>query len=688
MAYFVSGGYFDQSGIIRESGYKRLSFRTNLDYQASKKVKFGNNFSITRAAVGRVRNERGNSTILNAISYSPTTPVYRDGKYAYNPSQGLDNPVARIEAPEFKTTNIRTIGNVFAEFRPLEGLLLRTTWGIDYLNIEEDYFLPPNTTLEGLSSKGQGLAETSRTLLWINENTATYSRTFAESHSFTILGGFSMQESQFRKIGAATSVFPGDQIPTLGAGAVKNNAFTSIEEYGIISYFGRFNYSFKEKYLLSATYRIDGSSRLSPGNRYNAFPAVSAGWRISEEGFMQGLSFIKDLKIRGSYGITGNQEGIGNYRSRGITRGGFNYNNQSGLAPQDAPNENLTWERTTQVDAGLDISLFNNRLTLIADYYYKETNDLIYPIVLPRSTGFFSYLINDGQMVNRGFEFQLTTQNIQRPFNWTTSINFALNRNKLIDLPVKQLNNGASIGGELTNIARVGGSLGSFYGYVVDGIFQSQEDIQSLNDGSPTGVYQRTGTAPGDIRFKDLNNDGVVNSEDRTIIGNAFPEFSGGLTNRLTYKGFDLNVVLQFSYGNDIFNYNRYINEGMVNLNNGAKSTLNRWQTPGQDTDIPRAIDSDPNANTRISTRWIEDGSFLRFKTATFAYSLPQAWIKRAGLTNVRLYVQGQNLLTFTNYSGFDPEVNSFSTDNNALGIDWGSYPQARTYTIGINLGF
>lgn len=691
-SFYVSGAYSRQQGSIIESEFNRMNFRANIDHQVNDKLTIGNSLTVSRTRTQRINNYFG-GVIGVALQTPPTVSVRNAiGEYGVDTLNGRDNPVAIAEAPDFYTLALRTLGNVYAQYEPIPGLVLYSRFNVDLQNTENNYYLPPGTTFQGRQFQGRGIANDSREWLWNSENTVTYSRTFAEQHAFTWLGGFSVQEASIRRINAEATNFPETGIPTLGAGAIKNDASTSVQGFGIVSYFSRLNYSFRDGYLLQANFRVDGSSRLAAGNQYDIFPSVSAGWRVSQEKFLANNPVITELKIRGSFGYTGNQEGIANYYSQGLVVSGFNYASQGGIAPQNAPNPNLKWERTRQYDAGIDLDLFD-RISIIADYYYKETNDLLVAVLLPKTAGFNSYLQNNGQMTNEGFEIALNTQNFVGAFKWTTNFNFARNINTLARLATGDFPSGPSIdSGERTSLSAEGAPIGQFYGYVTNGIFQTTDEITQFNEQSPTGVYQSAGTSPGDIRFKDVNGDGVVNSNDRTVIGNGLPDFFGGITNNFSLKGFELSVLLQYVYGNELFNNNRLNSDAMRFTQNATTNALNRWRSPEQpgNGNVPRAIQFDPNRNSRVSDRWVEDGSFLRIRTVSLAYNIPMVLCRKVGLNSVRVYANAQNLYTFTNYTGFDPEVNLYGGDsfgNTALGVDLGNYPPSRTVTFGINVG-
>ncbi|MHA6246527.1 SusC/RagA family TonB-linked outer membrane protein [Pontibacter sp. CAU 1760] len=690
--FLVSGTYFDQEGIVIGSSFERANGRLNLDHNISDKIRVGSSLGLSRSNSSRIQNDNNiNGVISTALLVASDIPVFlSDGTYAKDPGASTENPVAAAKEPTLSAISARMIGNVFAEWDILPSLRFRTTFGLDYLTFREEDFRP-TTTNTGAGSNGQGQMSYRQDVSWLNENTLNYSKTFNEIHSFQALLGISYQQSTFNSIFAAATGFPGNDIKQLSAGSVKTSATSSESAWGLESYFSRFNYSLMNKYLFSASVRADGSSRFGENNRYGVFPAASVGWRISEETFLDGLDFISELKLRASYGVTGNSE-IGNFDALALVGAGANYLQQAGLAPSQLGNPDLTWEETKQSNIGLDFGVLNNRIVLNVDAYLKQTDNLLLARPLVGSSGFVSVQENIGSMENKGLEFALTSYNIESNdpggFNWNTNFNISFNRNE-----ITKLYGGNPYPAGFASWVEEGQPIGSFRGYVVDGIFQTQDEITTLNSravdqtGNPNAVYQSTATRPGDIRFKDLNEDGVITSDDQQIIGNAQPRYTGGITNNLTYKGFDLTFFFQFTQGNDIYNNTRAFSEGMNGVFGQTDGVLNRWTPENTDTNVPRAVYGDPNNNRRTSDRWLEDGSYIRLKNLVLGYTIPTSVLERVHLQRARLFLQTQNLFTITDYTGFDPEVNTFSGNNVALGTDFLVYPQARSVTFGVNIG-
>lgn len=697
--FLVSGTYFDQDGIIIGSGFRRGSGRFNLEHSISDRVRIGSNLSISRSLSNRIANDNNIYGVLSAaILLGSQTPVYNaDGTYGRDPLSSVENPVAAAKEPIFEARNGRLIGNVYAEVEPVKDLRIRTSFGADYLSLKEDRFLP-NILLASVAANGQANSNTRSDVNWLNETTANYSKTFNNDHNVNLLIGGSVQKSVQEGIQATASNFPGNTIHTLTAGSVKTEASSDATVWTLVSGFARLNYDYRGKYLFAASVRRDGSSRFGKNNKYGTFPAVSAGWRVSQEDFLKDNTIISELKLRGGYGQTGNFD-IPNFASRGLFGVGVttvvngvvtnaNYLQQAGLAPTQIANPELTWEKSEEYNAGLDLGFLENRVLISANAFERNTNALLLNRQLPLTSGFASISQNIGSLRNRGLEFELTTQNVKSTdFTWTTNFNISVIRNR-----VTSLVNDAAFAAGFASRVQVGESLGSFYGYKVDHIFQTTDEISALDaaaklaTGNPNSVYQ-SGAKPGDIKFVDITGDGVVDSRDQTIIGSAQANFFGGINNSLAYKGIDLSFFFQYMQGNEIYNNTRAFAEGMNGQFGQLGSVRNRWTPTNTNTDIPRAANGDPNNNRRTSTRFLEDGSYLRLKTITLGYNLPTGIVRGAHLQSARIYVSGQNVLTFTKYQGLDPEISTFSGTNTALGTDFLTFPQARTFQVGVNLG-
>ncbi|ALD21516.1 SusC/RagA family TonB-linked outer membrane protein [Hymenobacter sp. DG25A] len=703
-SYRVSGSYFDQQGIILGSGFNRASGRVVLDNKLSDHIRMGVNLGLNRSVNNRIQNDNNIYGVLStAILVASDIPKYKaDGTYARDPASSTENPIAAAREPFNKGISSRIIGTQYTEFEFIKNLKYRATFGLDYIQFKDETF-NPSTTNAGRGTSGAATFSINTDANFNHISSFLYSKTFGD-HAFDGQFVLDYQQSTFNSVIAQGTGFPGNTVRQLSAAAVKTNASSSETQYRLFGTLARLNYNFKDKYLFGATLRRDGSSRFGRNNRYGYFPAASVGWRISEEAFLQDNATITDIKLRASYGETGNQE-IGNFVSRGLINTGANFAQVGGLAIGQLENPNLKWERTATANVGIDLGLIDNRIYLSVDAYDRKTRDLLLARAVPGNTGYLSYQENIGNMTNRGLEFALNTVNIRAQedggFNWETNFNIAFNKNEVTKLVDGDQGTAAGFASWL----EVGQPLGAFRGYRVDGIFQTQEEINALDaaareqTGSPTARYQLAATRPGDIKFRDINGrdaagkltgkpDGRITGDDQEILGNGQPDFFGGLTNTVRFKGFDLSAFIQYSYGNEIFNNNISFAQGMNGVFGQDAAVLNRWTPTNTNTNIPRAVYGDPNNNRRTSDRFIEDGSYARLKNLTLGYTLPKAISQRAHLSNVRVYVQGQNLYTLTDYSGLDPEVNTFSGSNISLGTDFLTFPQARTITGGISLGF
>ena len=652
--YYASGGYFKQDGISVNSGFDRYNFKLNLDQQVGNRFRLGTNLNLSRTETnGSVRSELGignSGTVLGALAQIPTIPV-RDslGLYGVNPFQAFDNPVGNL----LETSNIiqtyQVVGNTFGELNIMPNLVLRSSVGIDYRSQLENEFITrdyPGTS--NALEETRGSARTGNTLqtIWLWENTLTYNPQLGGGNNLTLLAGQSMQESERFTSNASVQGFPSNLVPYQFAATTRLGTSTYREQWGLMSYFGRAIYDYDGRYLATLSVRADGSSRFAPNKRFGYFPALGLGWRISREAFFPQGAVVSDLKLRGSYGVNGNQEipiyGRFSTYGTGINYAGPSGAIQSGVAPQGIGNNDVQWETTYQTNAGLDLGMFDNRLNLTLDAYRKRTTDLLYNVSIPLSTGSqqLEVIQNIGEIENKGVELGLNTTNVQAAdggFSWTTNLNVSVNRNKVVNLGQIPGMDGGLVDRQLIggySIQRNGEPLGSFYGYKVQGIFQSDAEVAAA-------AFQTVRTAPGDLRFVDINGDSVINDDDRTIIGNPNPKMVAGVTNTFTFHGLELSVLFQGSFGNDIYNQNLQTIEGMADPLNQTTRVLDRWTPTNTTAVLPRAVRSDPNGNNRFSDRFIEDGSYVRLKNLTLAYNLPVSLISRAKFSALRLYVTG-----------------------------------------------
>jgi TonB-linked SusC/RagA family outer membrane protein len=694
--FALSGGYFRQDGIIIGSDFKRYSVRLNLDSRLSDKIRIGNSLSISRTEQRAVTTDEDTKSglVFLAMNQLPTLPVYRDGTYA-GPEGPIEyvgdksNPVGRaLEIDNFLTRN-RLLGSVYGEWDILEGLRFRTNLGLDVLFRTSSAF-EPDYQWGGIRHSPATVDDrASNELIWLAENTLTYTRTFGGKHALTALAGTTAQNAASQGLGARDGRYPYNGVQSLNIGSGTYGAESSRDGWSLLSYIGRVNYAFADKYLFTGTVRVDGSSRFGASNRYGVFPSGSVAWRVSQEGFMQHLPVVSDLKLRASYGATGNQE-IGLYGYATLLSGNQNYvfNDQItvGVGPTTLPNPDVRWESVKQANLGIDLALFNNRVALTADVFDKTTTGMLLGIPIALSSGYRSAsAVNAGRVQNQGLELGLNTRNLDGgALTWNTDFNITFIKNKVLDLSVGQPIPGGGIDFNQTiTRTQAGHPIGAFYGYVTDGIFQSADEVKAH-------AVQQPGTAPGDIRFRDVNPDGIINDDDRTFIGNPIPRFTFGLTNNLAFKGFDLSLFLSGVYGNDVFNANRIFNEQMSGAFNQTTETLNRWRSPEQPGNgkMPRAVWDDPNTNARTSDRYVEDGSYLRIRNLTLGYTLPQALAQTLRISRLRVYASAQNLHTFTRYKGFDPEVGPYRGNSLQNGVNNGTYPVARVLLAGVNVSF
>jgi TonB-linked SusC/RagA family outer membrane protein len=674
--FSVSGSYFDQDGIVIGTGYKRYSGRVNIDNKISDKFNVGISSSFSNSISNRVNNDNNiYGVVSGSILLGPHVPVYNaNGTYGGDPLSSVDNPVASALETTFSAVNNRLFANAFGEYKITDNLKFKSSFGVDYVQSRDRRFYP-TTVNAGRGSRGSGAEAYNQEMNIVNENILSFNKTFAGKHVLNAVAGVTYQTSQYENIFASATGFPGNTIRRISAGAVKTDASSGGTSYGLVSYLARANYSFADKYIIQGSVRVDGSSRFGANNRYATFPAASVAWRASEENFLKNSKIISDLKFRASYGLTGNQE-IGNFGSLGLYGVG-NYIQTGSLVPSQLENADLTWETAKSYNFGFDLGFFDNRLSFTVDGYRRNTEELLLGQPLVGSSGFTSIQKNIGAVKNEGLELGLNAVIVNnKNFKWDASFNYTRNRNE-----VSTIYNGVPFASGFASWVEQGQPLGAFRGYIVDRLFQSAADVSA----SP---LQSTSTRAGDIKFKDLNGDNVINSLDQQIMGQGLPTFFGGLTNNIKYKNFDVSFFFQFSGGNQIYNNTRAFSEGMNGLFGQTTAVLNRWTPTNTNTNVPRAIYGDTPNNRRVSTRFLEDGDFIRLKNANIGYTFSSAFVKRLKLNSLRIYAAGQNIWTKTKYQGLDPEVSTFSDTNTAPGTDFLTFPQARTYTFGINVGF
>ncbi len=669
--YRVSGSWYDQEGIVISSGYRRIGGRVNLDFQATPRLYISAGLGLSGETNDRVEADDNLEGIVgNAIAAEPYVPVRQpDGSFTPS-SVPLTYPNA-VHLASVNTTRAltkSTLANIEARYDLGRGLRITGRVGVDLYNLtEEQYQSPtvPNTTgaaLGGVAKRGYSNAQR-----YVFDGFMNYDRNWGGRHQLSLTGGSSIEQNRTDLNFVRGEILTDEQLKEVSNATNVTQFAGTYAENGLVSFFGRANYTLDEKYLLGLTFRSDGASVFGPDNRYGFFPGASLAWVASREGFLAGSRTISLLKLRGSLGRTGNQA-IGNYPYQ-TTSCTANYGNEAGYYPCNLGNSALSWEKTTQVDLGFDLELWNGRAAVSADWYHKKTSDLLLSRPIPGSSGFTSFTDNIGGITNKGLEFIVTLVPVQpsraEGFRVVTSLNMSFNRNKVTDLYNDQP---FSTGYYDFNRVAVGHPLGEFHAYKFLGV----------------------DPATGDAMYEDRNNDGFITTEDKTFVGNPWPDYTGGLTTTLSWKRFDLTGFFQFSQGNKVFNAMRqFADDGGYNYDNKFHEVLNRWQQPGDITDQPRASFDDLSNARFESSRWIEDASYIRLQDLTIGYQLPEHVAGALGLGNARLYVRGQNVFTSTDYSGFNPEVNSNgSTSSASVATDFYAYPVARTWSFGLQAGW
>lgn len=733
--YNASLSYYNQDGILLNSGYERMQGRINTVVRRDKL-----NMSITanysRAIqTGSTPSETSYSGMNNLFysvwGYRPVTfpnkplsslmdsamddAVDVSNDYRFNPIMSLKN-----EYRKNYTNNLQMNG--FAEYEIIKGLKLKVSAGYTYDARKRDVFNNSKTRYGGPTSTDKVNAEVVRNerLTWLNENTITYQTNIKKKHFFNALAGVTFQNSDYEYYSFKTTHIPNESLGMAGMSEGQANTTSSSKSsWSMLSYLARLNYNFKSKYYATASFRADGSSKFSKDNRWGYFPSGSLAWTFTEENFMKPLKkWFSNGKLRLSWGLTGNNRideyeyytllqvlkaKQGDYISNGsIPSGVYPFNNDNtnvGAVPVSIINNDLKWETTEQWNLGIDLSFFDERISFTGDIYRKTTRDLLLEASLPLSSGFYSATKNIGKVRNDGLELTLNTVNVKtKDFTWTTNFNIAFNKNEVLELAENQstLLTSATFDKDYNSqpsyIAKVGYPMGLMYGYIYEGTYKYDDFTQSGNSytlkANVPHYTSESNTQPGMPKYKDMNGDGIIDTNDRTIIGRGLPIHTGGFTNSFEYKGFDLSVFFQWSYGNDILNANRLFFESSNNKSrelNQYASYADRWTPDNPDSDIPAATTS--ASNKLFSSRVIEDGSFLRLKTVTLGYTFPTKLIAKAKLSSARVYLAAQNLWTWTSYSGYDPEV---SIRNSALtpGLDFSSYPRAYSVSFGVSLGF
>jgi len=718
--YAISGGTFQQQGVVKGSDFDRMSLRGNLE-QTISRLRLASNVLLSRVSSNQIPSEgtigsTGASAVTAALQYIPVlTPRKADGTYTFSnfdfPPEltalgvgviNLPNPLSQATEVDDKLGDTRILANVFGEFEIMPGLRFRSSIGGDYSNRTRDTYYP-RTTLMGFGRSGYANRGQQENTSFLNENTLAYETHFGRVHDINAVIGYTRQTQNTTRTGEINENFVSDitGYENLGAGSRVGGPGVSSNHsrWTLASYLARANYTLLGRYLFTGTVRRDGSSRFGEDNRWGVFPSVAVGWRISDESFMKRFGSIDQLKLRASYGVAGNPS-IQPYQS--VTRlsaGLYSFGGTlaAGYFPSSIGNPTLSWESTKQYDIGLDLAMWNSLVELSADWYEKTTDDLLLGIDLPSEVGYTTALVNAGSIQNRGIELGVTLRLIsgnaaRGDLNWRTTLSYARNRNKVLDLGgPERIFSSQCIAPDISancpgTAVTLGKPIGEFFGYRTDGIFRDSAEVAEYL--KTTRLASGTIT-PGQIRVVDVNGDGIINPDDRTLLGDPNPDWTGGWQNSVAWKGFELSSLIDGSYGGKVFNLNLYRLDGSgpgFNLNRSRY--LDAWKVDNPNGTQPRLTASPTSVGTDFTDRLLEDGGFLRLRTVTLSRAIPQSWIRGRGIDGARFYVTGQNLHTWSDYSGFNPDVSSLGVGNLNRGIDIGSYPLARTVIVGMNLSY
>lgn len=680
LKYFVSAGYLDEKGVLNAAMFKRYNFRANIDNQVRKWLTLSANVSYSDNVKNGITTGQGSNrggVVLSVVNLPTSIPIFKDEEnHLYNRSfygMNIANPIESLEnGKNNRTKENRLIASGSLLFTFIPELTLKSSFTLDRRNALETGFTPV-VHADDRDDWGSGWDNRNMNTVITFDNILTYSKSF-NKHGIEAMAGSSWTDSDYRNSWISGSNYRNNSIQTLNAANKISwtGTGTGASQWGIMSYFGRAAYNYDSKYLFTANVRADGSSKLHPDHRWGTFPSFSAAWRISSEEFMNSVEWLDDLKLRGGWGQTGNQSGIGDYgylQRYNISRVEWFKEGQDNAIPTisqaNLRTSDLTWETTTQTNVGIDFTALKSRLTVNVDYYYKRTKDMLMWVSLPTGAAAASSIQrNEGEMTNRGFEFSVSSRNLEGMFSWNTDFNISFNKNRLEKLALQQIYTDGWTSDVLHEAVvrnEPGRSLGGFYGYV------------------NMGVDPET----GDLIYDDRNGDGKITSTDRTYIGDPNPDFTFGLTNTFSWKDLSLSIFIQGSYGNDIYNASKIETEGMYDGKNQSTRVLDRWRVPGQITDVPKA-----NFNIKNSSYFVEDGSYLRVKDISLSYNFRGGILKKWGVSRLQPYFTATNLITWTSYSGMDPEVNQWGNSGAVQGIDWGTYPHSKSFVFGLNVEF
>lgn len=684
--YYISGNVYDETGVLIDSDFQRYSFRSNVDVDASDRLHIGLNLFAARALQDGTAVHRGRAAdpaiTAAALRFNPSLGIYdENGNYTIQ-TPGDPHNNAYALATEFvqESVNDKFQGSVKGEYDIADGLTLHVRLGANYQDGFTGFY-DPSVTYTGRGVGGRAQVTDRRSLTLLNEDYLSYQNEWG-IHRVNAQAGYSYQTARNESNGTRVEGFPSDafEYHNLGAGSTFLPSYSGLAEWELESFYGRVNYGVFDRYLFTFTARYDGSSRFAENNKYGFFPSGAIAWRASEEPFMASVDAVSLLKLRASYGVTGNTE-IGTYRSLATLGESFSVIGGqivNAIVPEQVANSNLSWESTAQFNLGVDLGLWEDRLSISADYYDMTTSDLLLGVPLPEYSGFSSSLQNVGRTKNRGIEFQIRSYNFDNEaFSWSSDLNFSLNRNEVLELV--RLGQEPDEEGRYDNDFILNGSPGHM---LLSG-------TSLLREGEPFGmlygfVWEGVDPETGMNQYTDLNGDGELNTADRRIIGNPHPDYRWGLNNTFSYKNFDLNVFLQAVIGNDIYNFQRMELEDLRGTFNQSVRVLDRWTPENRNTDVPKATSEHLQV---ISSRFVEDGSHIRLRNTSLSYNLPREAISFAGLRTMRLTLSAQNLFTITDYLGFDPEVNTRGSSNTLIGLDYGAYPRARSVSLSFHIG-
>ena len=680
--YYVSGGFLDQTGVVRNVGYRRFTFQSNSDTQVRRWLKMSTNVTFSTDT-----KSSGSYSIGDTMNALPVFSVKDENGEWTGPEGNAEwygsvrNPIGTTEVNKSETKGYNILANISAEVTFTKWLKFKSTFGYDAKFWYTDSFTPKYAwkPIQVEVSKRYRSNNKSFTNLW--DNYFLFDHTFAKKHHLSMMAGTSAQWNSYDYMSGEKSGFLFDSVNQMDNGQEVEYINGSKSEWSLMSLMARVNYSYDDRYLITATIRRDGSSRFGRNNRWGTFPSVSVAWRPSKESWFPQSEIVNDLKVRAGYGVTGSQASVSNYGylatyETGVYSFGTAGTEQPSLYSASLANPSIHWEEVAQSNIGIDLAMFNSRVQFSIDGYIKNTRDMLVKASIPITSGFedtTTTYANAGKVRNQGIEMQLHTVNIAGEWNWETDFSATYNTNKIIDLNsavpyyINQVNN------SYLTMLQKGYPINVFYGYVTDGLFQNQTEVDNH-------AFQ-PGAAPGDIRYRDLNNDGVINESDRTVIGNPNPTWLFSMNNTVEWKGLELSVYLQGVAGNSIYNANNIENTGMAAAMNQTVAVLDRWTGEGTSNFMPRAVYGDPNQNCRVSDRFIENGSYLRVKNIMLAYSFPSKMLQKINVHGLRLALICENVATISKYSGFDPEVS-------INGIDSSRYPIPRTYSVGLNLNF